>query len=326
MATLSRLQPTLSARRSVLRVLVVDQSVEDTRAVRDLLEGEPDLRVHAARDAGDARELLTDGSYDALLLDQGLWCEDSAGLMRFIREHRPDMAVVLLTSGENEREALPALKLGAHDFVSKKSLERGQLIARILGAVDESRTVRRRDTMVRWLEREARTDHLTGLYNRRAFDDELRAACAAAKAENAPVALIFVDVTGTRMVNEAHGHEAGDAMIRRAAAGIARSLRAVDFAARVGGDDFAIIVPGGTLDLAKRIARRIAHEVERLNMEQWGREVPVSLTFGVASGVGCEPAQLMAAGEQQISTRAVPHRQFVAAAPLREESDGPSVA
>ena len=326
MATLSRLQPTLPARRGVLRVLIVDQSLEDTRTVRDLLQGEADLRVHAARDAGDARDLLAAGSFDALLLEQELWCDDGAGLVRFIRECRPDMAIVLLTSGENEREALPALKLGAHDFVSKKSLERGQLVARILGAVEESRTVRRRDTMVRWLEREARTDHLTGLHNRRAFDEELRTACASAKEDNTPVALIFVDVIGTRMVNEAHGHDAGDAMIRRAAAGIGRSLRAVDFAARVGGDDFAIIVPGGTLDLAKRIARRIAHEVERLNMEEWDREVPVSLTFAVTSGVGCEPAQLFAAAEQQISTRPLPPRQFVVPAPMREESDGPSVA
>ncbi|MFN0147749.1 MAG: GGDEF domain-containing protein [Dehalococcoidia bacterium] len=326
MATLSRFQPLPTTRRSVLRVLIVDQSLEDTRIVRDLLQGEPDLRVHAARDASDARELLTSGSFDALLLDHALWCDDSAGLVPYIRECRPDMAIVLLTSGENEREALPALKLGAHDFISKKSLERGQLVARILGAVDESRTVRRRDTMVRWLEREARTDHLSGLYNRRAFDDELRSACALAKENDTPVALIFIDITGTRMVNEAHGHEAGDAMIRRASAAIARSLRAVDFAARVGGDDFAIIVPGGTLDLAKRIARRIAHEVERLNQEEWGRDIPVSLTFGVTSGAGCEPAQLMAAGEQQIGTRSLAPRQFVVPPPVREESDGPSVA
>src|SRR6185436_12084788 len=134
-----------------------------------------------------------------------------AELVRYVREKHSDVAVVLLTSGENEREALPALKLGAHDFLSKQHLTDGeQLAARLLGAFDESRTLRRRDTMVRWLEREARTDHLTGLHNRHAFDEKLRDACTAARETNGPVTVVMVDLCGTRLVNEVHGHDIGD--------------------------------------------------------------------------------------------------------------------
>jgi diguanylate cyclase (GGDEF)-like protein len=315
----------MAARRSVLRVLVVDRSVEDTRRVRDLLQGEADLRVHAARDIDEATDLLEREPLDAVLLDQETWDEGGTGFVRFLRERRPDMAVVLLTSGDNDRDVLPAMKLGAHDFISKKGLERSQLVTRLLGAVEESRTMRRRDTMVRWLEREARTDHLTGLYNRRAFDDELRSACALARESGDPVALIFIDITGTRVVNEAHGHEAGDSMIRRAAAGIARCLRGGDFAARVGGDDFGIIVRDGTMDLGKRIARRIAHEVERLNVEEWANEIPISLTFGLASGTSPEPGALFSAAEHKVAGRTL-SRNFATPGPYRDENDGPSVA
>ncbi|MCC7365848.1 MAG: diguanylate cyclase [Dehalococcoidia bacterium] len=322
---MSRPARSLPAQRAVLRVLLVEPSVDDTRAVRDLLNESGDYRVHAARDLDEARTLLDEGHFDAALVESGLWHEDGAGLVRFIRERRPDVAIVVMTSAEDERETLPALKLGAHDFVTKRNLDTAQLTTRIVLAVEESRALRRRDTMVRWLEREARTDHLTGLYNRRAFDERLRDACAMARTRDEEVALVVVDVVGTRVVNEAHGHEAGDAMIRRAAHGISRCLRAGDFAARIGGDDFGIIIINGGIELGRRIARRIAHEVERLNDEDWSDSIPVSLVFGVASGRAPDATDLFAAAEDGVTAHG-PARPAVAYFPFWEDSDGPSVA
>ena len=179
--------------------------------------------------------------------------------------------------------------------------------------------------MVRWLEREARIDHLTGLFNRRAFDEQLRDVCTAARMAEVPVTLIVIDIEGTRVVNEAHGHEAGDSMIRRAASGIARTLRAADFAARIGGDDFAIIIENADLEIGRRIARRIAHEVERLNATEWDGEIPVTLSFGVVSGLGCDAGELVDAGDAQLASSQ--HiRPVVTELRWREESHGPSVA
>lgn len=312
-------------RRGILRVLLIEPSVDDARLVRDVLAGQPEFRVQSARSLDEAAQLLEGDSFDAALVESRWWTEAGSEFIRLIRVRRPDVAIVVLTSGENEREALPALKLGAHDFVSKRNLDGGQLAARILVAVEESRTLRRRDTMVRWLEREARTDHLTGLHNRRAFDERLREVCAQARERRRSVALILVDIVGTRTVNEAHGHEAGDSMIRRTAQGIMHCIRAVDFAARVGGDDFGIIVPDGDLELGRRMARRIAHEVERLNATEWWDDIPVSVVFAVASGTAPEASDLFTAVDYQLSltkTTRVPLAQF----PVMEDPDGPSVA
>ncbi|MEO9256184.1 MAG: diguanylate cyclase [Tepidiformaceae bacterium] len=317
--------PTLERQR-VLRVLVVDPSVDDCRRVRSLLQATGEFLTHIARDADDAVHQLSTGSFDVALIEYSLWSAPSAQIVTALREQRSDVAVVLLTSGENEREALPALKLGAHDFLSKQNLQdSGQLAARILSAVAESHALRRRDTMVRWLEREARTDHLTGLYNRRAFDDQLRDACAASLLSGDPVTLLVIDVTGTRTVNEVHGHDTGDDMIRRAASAITRSIRGGDFAARVGGDDFGIVLADGDLELGRFIARRIAHEVERLNDHEWASLIPVDLTFGVASGRNCAPGELFSAADKQLSD-------YKSAAPAitwlrtRDDTDGPFVA
>ncbi len=318
------LRPT--EQHTLLRVLLVDPSPREARKVRSLLQDEREFRVHSARGIDEAEELLQSGSFDAALIDADLWNDESARLVRSFRERVPDVAVVLLTNGENERETIPALKLGAHDFVSKRHLQDGmQLHARIHAAVQESRSLRRRDTMVRWLERESRTDHLTGLHNRRAFDERLAEVCAAAREVSRSVALIVIDIAGTRMVNEAHGHAAGDSMIRRAAAGLSRCIRGCDFGARIGGDDFGIVLPGGDLDLGRLVARRIAQELERLNNESWESEIPVTVVFGVASGVAPDAGQLFAAAEQQLSDyKSI--RPVLRAFPAMEDSDGPFVA
>lgn len=313
-------------RRRVLRILVVDSSLEDVRSVCDLLRRNGEFLPHAARSIEEAQPLLDEGVFDVALIEYSLWTERDNYMVRFLRERHGDVAVVLLTNGDNERDALPALKLGAHDFLSKQHLADGsQLETRILGAFEESRNLRRRDTMVRWLEREARTDHLTGLHNRHAFDDRLREVCEKARAGHTPVTVIMVDLAGTRTVNETHGHDTGDAMIRRAASGISRCIRGADFAARIGGDDFGIILGDANLDLGLLISRRIVHEIERLNAGEWDGEIPVTVSFGVASGVGCDSHDLFTAADQQLSHHKST-RPVVSLYREREESDGPSVA
>lgn len=313
-------------RRRVLRILVVDSSLEDVRSVCDLLRRNGEFLPHAARSIEEAQPLLDEGVFDVALIEYSLWTERDNYMVRFLRERHGDVAVVLLTNGDNERDALPALKLGAHDFLSKQHLADGsQLETRILGAFEESRNLRRRDTMVRWLEREARTDHLTGLHNRHAFDDRLREVCEKARAGHTPVTVIMVDLAGTRTVNETHGHDTGDAMIRRAASGISRCIRGADFAARIGGDDFGIILGDANLDLGLLISRRIVHEIERLNAGEWDGEIPVTVSFGVASGVGCDSHDLFTAADQQLSHHKST-RPVVSLYRGREESDGPSVA
>jgi diguanylate cyclase (GGDEF)-like protein len=307
-------------------VLIVDDCIEDVRRVRELLHRSGEFVTHAARTVEEAQALLGDGSFDVALIDSVLWTDPSAALIQYLREHRNDVAVVLLTGGDNEREALPALKLGAHDFFNKAHLDDGQqLVLRIVGAFEENRNLRRRDTMVRWLEREARTDHLTGLHNRHAFDERLQEVCEKARADRRPVTLVLVDISGTRIVNEVHGHDVGDDLIRRTAAGISRCIRGSDFAARIGGDDFGVILADGDLALGRLIARRIAHELERLNSDEWADLVPVTVTFGMATGVNCDPGELFAAADQQLAD----HKSLRPVVSLfrgHEEPNGPSVA
>lgn len=143
------------------------------------------------------------------------------------------------------------------------------------------------------LEQMAYLDVLTGIPNRRAFDDALARACGDASRRNEPVALISVDVNKFKQVNDTFGHAAGDEVLRAVATGLTVHTRTADTAARVGGDEFIVILPGTDLASAQRIAVRIAEDVNATVVDTDCGPVPVSVSVGVASGTGVTPERLL---------------------------------
>jgi diguanylate cyclase (GGDEF)-like protein len=111
------------------------------------------------------------------------------------------------------------------------------------------------------------TDGLTGLANRRRFDEELPREVARAGRGNQPLALLMLDVDLLKRYNDAFGHAAGDSLLQRIATAIASATRASDLATRYGGDEFAVILPGTDAEAAARVAERIRHLVEVLAPE-----------------------------------------------------------
>jgi diguanylate cyclase (GGDEF)-like protein len=110
----------------------------------------------------------------------------------------------------------------------------------------------------------ATTDPLTSLANRRSFRDRLEAECARSVRAGAPLGLALVDLDHFKRVNDTHGHQAGDAVLRELALRLRRSARREDVVARVGGEEFAWLLPEADLDAAmeaaERLRRRIAEE------------------------------------------------------------------
>jgi diguanylate cyclase (GGDEF)-like protein len=107
------------------------------------------------------------------------------------------------------------------------------------------------------LERSARTDALTGLPNRRFFEDELRREMGRAARIGAPLTVALLDLDGFKQLNDAAGHQAGDAALRAAADAWARGLRSMDVLARYGGDEFAVLLPSCALSEAQEVLDRM---------------------------------------------------------------------
>ena len=117
-------------------------------------------------------------------------------------------------------------------------------------------------------EHEATHDPLTGLLNRRGMFDLLSQAIARVKRTRASLALLFIDLDGFKQINDTHGHEAGDAVLREVAARLQASIRQTDTAARLGGDEFTVILENikhGISDanmLAQKILETLQHPIQ----------------------------------------------------------------
>jgi diguanylate cyclase (GGDEF)-like protein/PAS domain S-box-containing protein len=125
-------------------------------------------------------------------------------------------------------------------------------------------------------------DHLTELCNRRAFEPQLRRQIAQCRRRAAPPAtLLLVDLNGFKLVNDTHGHGAGDELLSSIANTLRRRLRTSECIARIGGDEFAIILPDTAAAQASRVAASVAEEVARACVNVDGREVGVSASVGI---------------------------------------------
>ncbi len=131
----------------------------------------------------------------------------------------------------------------------------------------------------RSLARAALTDPLTGLPNRRAFDQELRRALAAADREGSPLTLVLLDLAGFKRVNDRFGHEAGDRALQAAAEAMAAALRAGDRLFRWGGDEFALILPATGPEEAEGIAGRVLRAVGSVRFPEFSLGAHLGLAF-----------------------------------------------
>jgi diguanylate cyclase len=142
---------------------------------------------------------------------------------------------------------------------------------------------------------EARTDALTLLANRRAFDDELGRRIAEFRRQRRPFCLIMADVDRFKKVNDTHGHLAGDEVLRGVARLIRRKMREMDLVARYGGEEFAVILPGTNLDDASKATLRACAAIEKFPFRHAEKELRVTVSFGVAEVLDEEEGAMLVA-------------------------------
>jgi diguanylate cyclase len=133
------------------------------------------------------------------------------------------------------------------------------------------------------VSRRARTDALTGLANRRAFDEQLEQLLAHADRFGHSVSLILADVDHFKAVNDTWGHEVGDIVLQSIARTLSDGVRAVDVCSRFGGEEIAILLPQTTLQGAVELADRLRKAVAAKPIAAQGTEVTVTVSCGVAS-------------------------------------------
>lgn len=135
----------------------------------------------------------------------------------------------------------------------------------------------------------ARTDALTGLANRRAFDAGARREIERARRYGTPLALVIADLDHFKTINDRHGHHVGDLVLQEFARILGDSVRGVDLVGRWGGEEFAILMPGTDLDEARLAAERMRQSLAEHVADCEGHECRVTASFGVAAFVSSAP-------------------------------------
>jgi diguanylate cyclase (GGDEF)-like protein len=153
------------------------------------------------------------------------------------------------------------------------------------------------------LSRQAYTDALTGLPNRRALDERLEEEIRRSSRYRHSFTLIMIDLNSFKAINDSLGHPAGDQALQRMADCLRRTLRDTDFVARYGGDEFAVILPETTLEAAEAIALRLSEDADRCSLEL--TDLPdgtATISFGLASypEQAISPGGLITAADQAL--------------------------
>ena len=132
----------------------------------------------------------------------------------------------------------------------------------------------------------ASTDSLTGVYNRRTFEELADAQLSRARRQRTPVSLLMLDLDHFKRVNDTHGHQAGDHVLAAFAALVRTCLRKEDLLARYGGEEFVVMLPGATPTQATALAERIREVIANSPVKTPAQEIPIAVSIGVTSEAG----------------------------------------
>jgi diguanylate cyclase (GGDEF)-like protein len=215
-------------------------------------------------------------SPDLVLLDVDMPEPNGFEVCRRLRliESLGNTPIIFLTSASSTEEKIRGLELGAVDYITKP-FDPAELRARVRAAL-------RLKFMIDLLAKKAQIDALTGLWNRRHFDNRLEGELSLSRRSGRPLAILMLDVDHFKSINDRFGHPMGDEVLRRIGLFLVEAVRQEDVVCRYGGEEFAIVIPNGSegsVDLAERLRTGI----EKLHFTCNGQPLTVTVSIGLAA-------------------------------------------
>jgi two-component system, chemotaxis family, response regulator WspR len=296
-------------------VMLVDDQMMVAEALRRILEPETDMNFHYCNDPGQAVKTAEQIKPSLILLDMVMPEIDGLTVLRFLRSNplTQDIPVVVLSSKEESIEKAAAFAGGANDYQIKWP-DRIELLARIRYHSRWFITLQQRNEAFRalrvsqrklteinlQLQQIASLDGLTGIPNRRCFDERLEEEWKRAIREQAWLTLVMLDIDHFKQYNDLYGHLAGDECLKSVASAIAGNmLRPADTAARYGGEEFILVLPGTNLEGGEFVAEKVRSAIEELciphEASATGKFITISLGLATTvPGRGSDALELLA--------------------------------
>ncbi len=252
------------------------------------------LDIYSAYDGKQALEMAGAIQPDLLLLDVEMPEIDGWEVCRLLKTdgRTRDIPIIFLTAEADLAQKIRGLELGAVDYVTKPC-DPAELKARVRSAL-------RTKELIDLLSERAMIDGLTGLRNRRYFDQRLATELSGVKRHSMPLACVIADIDHFKQFNDQYGHAVGDAVLKQTARVLMETARAEDVVCRYGGEEFVVLLPGTLLDPAMAFAERVRARLSSEILPYRGGGLQVTASFGVAASTITGPDELVAAADRAL--------------------------
>lgn len=268
-------------------ILLVDDDTNSLRrSAETLTSAGHSLSSTPSRDEAMRRALERD--FDLIIVNLHLMGYDGLRLCSQFRaqELTRQTPILLLIEAEDTGRLAKGLDLGINDYLVAP-IDRNELLSRTRTQI---RRKRYQDSLRANFHRSlslALTDSLTGLYNRRYLEAHLGNQMMRVMQGGKPFALLMIDIDGFKRVNDTFGHAAGDELLRALADRLVHSVRDFDLIARIGGDEFVVVMPDATAGVAAAVAERLCKRVAAQPFQLAHGIAPLEMTVSI----GCASAQ-----------------------------------
>ena len=264
------------------KVLLVDNDARSADRIRGYLM--PANTVDVLTNPAEAALHVSSGEYELAIVSMALGDFDPLRVCSQMRtlEQTRSLPILLIADDADRPRVVRGLDLGVNDFIMRP-VERNELAARVRTQVRRNRyAAELRQTVTNTLAL-AVTDELTGLYNRRYFDRHLSLMLDKAREQERDMAVMLIDMDFFKSVNDNHGHDIGDAVLREFSERLKRNIRGVDLACRFGGEEFVVLMPDTDYRQAQGVAERVRMAVAERSFETAAiRPLTVTCSVGVA--------------------------------------------
>lgn len=260
----------------MISVLLIEDNEIDARLTQDLLAewSVEEFKITHAKTLSDGLLQIDKSRFDAILLDLSL--PDAFGLptVRQVHASNPSIPVVVLSGVSDQSLALQAVQQGAQDYLVKGQGHPELLARSVRYAIERKRSEERLTYLAQY-------DHLTGLVNRSLFRDRLDQAMARSKRLQQPMGLMLLDLDRFKSVNDSLGHDVGDELLKAVSDRLKSCVREVDTVARMGGDEFTIILEGVASEQSiVVVAKRITESISTV-FELQGHTISIGISIGI---------------------------------------------
>ncbi len=296
-ASLGMPDPVVAAMREDVRgasVLLIEDRATAAAYIKEALD-----KLHVVEIEADPQEALfkgVEGRYDLFVVSLGLQGHDGLRLCSQFRslERTRHVPILIIAEPEDRPRVLRGLDLGINDYLLRP-IDRNELLARARTQLRRKRYADSLRENVQASIEMAVVDTLTGLNNRRFFDTHFTASVEQASRAGKPLCLMMLDIDYFKQVNDTHGHEAGDQILKAFAARVRRAIRASDLVCRLGGEEFAVVMPDTAMAIGEKVAERVRSVIET-DLFTFAPDQPpirVTVSIGLASRGGLKNAELM---------------------------------